>query len=85
MYINPSPSDQIWLGQADAPADAADADAPADPADPAEAADAAPPPVPPECFPGGVPSPWQVKDVGPATGEQLRMGLAGDFFWALGS
>lgn len=76
MYINPSPSDQIWLGQADAPADAADADAPADPAE-ADAADAAPP-VPPECFPGGVPSPWRVKDVGPATAEQLRMGLAWD-------
>ena len=30
--------------------------------------------MPAECFPGGVPSPWRVKDVGPATAEQLRLG-----------
>lgn len=55
-------------------ADAADADVSGDPpAEPAEPAEPAAEAVPAECFPGGVPSPWRVKDVGPATAEQLRM------------
>ena len=62
--------------QAEAPpAVDADADAAADPAAEPDAVEA----VPPECFPGGVPSPWRVKDVGPATAEQLRRGLVGIF------
>ena len=70
-----------WHRSGVAPAaDAADADVSGDPAaEPAEPAAEAEA-VPAECFPGGVPSPWRVKDVGPATAEQLRLGgSAGNF------